>query len=61
MGAEKKVKHTGQKMKGKAEEATGKVTGNESLRMKGKKDQVASDAKQAVEKGKDAGKDVFGR
>ncbi|WUD71529.1 hypothetical protein OG937_07420 [Streptomyces sp. NBC_00510] len=37
------------------------MTGNESLRMKGKKDQVASDAKQAVEKGKDAGKDVFGR
>ncbi|MFF3253402.1 hypothetical protein ACFYWP_20855 [Actinacidiphila glaucinigra] len=37
------------------------MTGNESLRMKGKADQVGSDAKQVVEKGKDAGKNAFGR
>ncbi|MGW3245416.1 CsbD family protein [Streptomyces sp. NPDC001070] len=61
MGAEKKAKHAGQKMKGKAEEATGKLTGDESLRRKGKADQVGGDVKQVVEKGKDAGKDAFGR
>ncbi|MEU4095761.1 CsbD family protein [Streptomyces sp. NPDC026673] len=47
-------------MKGKAEEAAGKLTGDESLRAKGKADQVGSDAKQVVEKSKDAGKDALG-
>ncbi|WP_431963067.1 CsbD family protein [Actinacidiphila sp. bgisy160] len=40
-------------MKGKVEEATGKLTGDESLRLKGKADQAKGDAKQVVEKGKD--------
>jgi uncharacterized protein YjbJ (UPF0337 family) len=53
MSAEKKAKNTGRTIKGKAKEAAGKVTGDESLKRKGKAEQVKSDAKQTAEKGKD--------
>jgi uncharacterized protein YjbJ (UPF0337 family) len=56
MSTKKKAENTGQTMKGKAEEATGTATGNESLRAEGKADQVKGDAKQAIQKIKDATK-----
>ncbi|WP_329453850.1 CsbD family protein [Streptomyces sp. NBC_01497] len=54
MSAENKVENTGDKVKGKAKEAVGHVTGNERLKAEGKADQVKGDAKQAVEHAKDA-------
>ncbi|MDT9688874.1 CsbD family protein [Streptomyces sp. P9(2023)] len=54
MATGKKAGNIGQKAKGKAKEAAGKVVGNESLEMKGRADQVKADVKQAGEKGKDA-------
>lgn len=55
-----KIKNTAEDLTGKAKEATGKATGNESLEAEGKGDQVKSDAKQAGENVKDAAKDAFG-
>jgi uncharacterized protein YjbJ (UPF0337 family) len=49
-----KAKNSAQKTKGKVKEAAGKVTGNDSLRAKGKTDQRKGDLKQAGEKVKDA-------
>ena len=57
MGTDDKAANTADKLKGKAKEATGKVTGNERLQAEGKGDQVKGDAKQAVEKIKDTLKD----
>jgi uncharacterized protein YjbJ (UPF0337 family) len=54
MSSENKAANAAEKMKGMAKEATGKVTGNERLRAEGKADQVKGDAKQALEKAKDA-------
>ncbi|MFK5584579.1 MULTISPECIES: CsbD family protein [unclassified Serinicoccus] len=48
-----KAKNTAQDLAGKAKEAAGKVTDNERLQAEGQQDQVAADAKQAVEKTKD--------
>ncbi|WP_127355561.1 CsbD family protein [Actinacidiphila soli] len=56
MSTHKKAKNTGETIKGKAKEATGKATGNESLEMEGKIDQTKGDAKQAIQKIKDATK-----
>ncbi|MFE5675373.1 CsbD family protein [Streptomyces erythrochromogenes] len=53
MGAGKKVKHAAKTTKGKMKETTGKVVGNESLEMKGRREQIAGDAKQTTEKVKD--------
>ncbi|MEU3608647.1 CsbD family protein [Streptomyces sp. NPDC035033] len=53
MAGGKKAKNAAKTMKGKAKEATGKVTGNESLEMKGKAEQMAGDAGQAGQKAKD--------
>ncbi len=54
MSTEKKAKNTGESLKGKAKEAAGRTVGNERLTAEGKADQVKGDAKQAVEKVKDA-------
>lgn len=45
---------TAEDLKGKAKEALGKVTGDESLERQGKTDQAKSDIKEAGEKVKDA-------
>ncbi|MHA6757915.1 CsbD family protein [Streptacidiphilus sp. PAMC 29251] len=57
MGADDKASNAADKLKGKAKEGAGKVTGNERLEAEGKVDQVKGDAKQAVEKVQDAFKD----
>ena len=54
MGTEDKARNMGQDLKGKAKEATGKVTDNERLEADGKKDQAAADLKQRGEHLKDA-------
>ncbi|MFF0430921.1 CsbD family protein [Streptomyces sp. NPDC004327] len=53
MAAGKKAKDMGKTAKGKTKEVTGKAVGNESLEMKGRAEQAASDAKQAGRKAKD--------
>jgi uncharacterized protein YjbJ (UPF0337 family) len=53
MGIGKKVKNTGESLEGKAKETAGRAVGNEDLEAEGKVEQVESDAKQTVEKGKD--------
>ena len=54
MGADDKLENTGQDLAGKAKEAFGKVTGNDSQVAEGQADQSAADIKQAGEKVKDA-------
>ncbi|MGH3800003.1 MAG: CsbD family protein [Pseudonocardiaceae bacterium] len=61
MGLQDKIKNTAEVLKGKAKEAAGKTTGNEQLEAEGKLDQGKGDLKQAGEKVRDAGKDVFGK
>ena len=53
MAAAKKIKNTGESIKGKAKEATGKLTGDKSLETEGRAEQVKADAEQTVEKAKD--------
>ncbi|MFC1437154.1 CsbD family protein [Streptacidiphilus sp. N1-10] len=57
MGTEDKAGNMADKLKGKVKEAAGKAVGNERLQAEGKGDQVKGDAKQAVEKAKEALKD----
>ncbi|WP_293695814.1 CsbD family protein [uncultured Agrococcus sp.] len=59
MSAEDKASANMDKLKGKAKEATGKVTGDDQKTAEGKVDQAKGDAKQAFEKTKDAAKNVF--
>ncbi len=54
MGLDDKLSNTGEDLKGKAKEATGKARGDESQEAEGKTDQSKSDLKQAGEKVKDA-------
>jgi uncharacterized protein YjbJ (UPF0337 family) len=54
MGTDDKMRNTGQNLEGKAKEAAGKLTDDESLENEGKADQAKSDLKQAGEKVKDA-------
>jgi uncharacterized protein YjbJ (UPF0337 family) len=54
MSGTDKARNVKQDMKGKAKEATGKVTGDRDTEIKGKTDQTKSDVKQAGEKMKDA-------
>jgi uncharacterized protein YjbJ (UPF0337 family) len=54
MGTQDKARNAGEDLKGKAKEATGKVTDNESLEAEGKQDQAAADLKQRGEHLKDA-------
>ncbi len=53
MAASDKTKNVTHRAKGKAKEVTGKVTGNDSLRRKGRNDQTKAHAKQAGEKIRD--------
>ena len=53
MGANDKARNVGEKMKGKAKEAAGRMTDNERLEAEGRADQTKADAKQAAEKVKD--------
>ncbi|KOV74516.1 general stress protein CsbD [Streptomyces sp. NRRL WC-3618] len=53
MAAGKKAKNMTKKSKGKMKESTGEAVGNESLRAKGAREQMASDAKQTAQKAKD--------
>ncbi len=54
MGTDDKMENTGQKVKGKVNEAVGKATDDESREAEGVADQKAADLKQAGEKVKDA-------
>ena len=54
MAATDKAKNTTQQAKGKIEEVAGKVSGDDSLRARGKADQTKGNLKQAGEKVKDA-------
>jgi uncharacterized protein YjbJ (UPF0337 family) len=54
MSNDDKIANSIEDVTGKAKEGAGKVTGNESLENKGKKDQAKSDIKDAGEKVKDA-------
>ncbi|WP_457965244.1 CsbD family protein [Arthrobacter sp. D1-29] len=54
MGLDDKMENTGEKLGGKAKEATGKASDDEGLEAEGKMDQTKADLKQAGEKVKDA-------
>ncbi len=54
MGLDDKIENATDDLKGKAKEATGKATDDESLEAEGRGDQAKSDLKQAGEKVKDA-------
>ena len=54
MGGDDKMKNMAEDVSGKAKEATGKVTDDESLEAEGKADQTEADLKQAGETVKDA-------
>jgi uncharacterized protein YjbJ (UPF0337 family) len=57
MSTEDKLKNQAEKAKGAIKEATGKVTGNESLEREGELDRAKGDLKQSGEDIKDAIKD----
>lgn len=54
MGADDKFKNEAEDLGGKAKEAVGKVTGNDSKTAEGKADQSKADVKKAGENVKDA-------
>ena len=54
MAATEKAKNTTQQAKGKIEEMAGKISGDDSLQVRGKADQTKGNLKQAGEKVKDA-------
>jgi uncharacterized protein YjbJ (UPF0337 family) len=54
MGVEDKARNAAEKVAGKAKEALGKATDDESLEAEGRTDQGKADLKQAGEKAKDA-------
>lgn len=54
MGLDDKIDNAAEKMAGKAKEAAGNATHDESLRAEGQMDQSKADLKQAGEKVKDA-------
>jgi uncharacterized protein YjbJ (UPF0337 family) len=57
MSAVDKAKNVAEKAGGKAKEATGTVTGDDSLRAEGENDQTKGNLKDAGEKVKDAFRD----
>jgi len=61
MGTDDKMRNQGQIWKGRAKEATGKVTDNERLAAEGRRDQAKGQMKGAMEKFKDAFGALFGR
>jgi uncharacterized protein YjbJ (UPF0337 family) len=58
VGLDDKAKHQASDVKGKAKEATGAATGNESLKAEGKDDQGQAKAKEAGRHVKEAGKEA---
>lgn len=60
MSLQDKIKNKADVLKGKVKEAAGKTTGNDQWVAEGKLEQGKGHLKQAGEKAKDAGKDVFG-
>jgi uncharacterized protein YjbJ (UPF0337 family) len=56
-----KIKHTTEGMAGKAKEAAGKMTGNEDLEAKGRREQTAAEVKKAGDKLGDAAKRAAGK
>ena len=50
----KKVRHKAQAAKGEAKKRTGRMTGKRRLRTKGRAEKATGNAKQAVDKVKDA-------
>ncbi|MFB0835981.1 CsbD family protein [Arthrobacter halodurans] len=61
MGLGDKISNNAQEATGKAKEAFGDATNNESLQAEGAADQAAAKSKQAGEHVKDAAKDAFGK
>ncbi|MGH3769834.1 MAG: CsbD family protein [Pseudonocardiaceae bacterium] len=60
MALQDKIANAAKVLKGKAKEAIGKVTGNPRLKLDGKMDKGIGRLKQAGEKVKDSGRDIFG-
>ena len=58
MGFDDKAENKGEELKGRAKEAAGAVTGDDSLKREGRADQTESSVKQAGEKVKDAAGDL---
>lgn len=58
MSAADKAKHAVEELAGKAKEAIGDVTNNDSMKAEGQADQAKADAKQAGDKTKDAAGDI---
>ena len=58
VGLDDKVQNTAEDAKGKAKEATGAVTGNESMKAEGRDDQGKASAKEAGRHVKEAAQDV---
>ncbi len=58
VGLDDKVKHQATDAKGKAKEAAGAATGDESLKAEGRDDQGQAKAKEAGRHVKEAGKNV---
>ena len=58
MSTEDRAKATGKNIEGKAQEAMGEVTGNQSDKAEGKAKQAEASAQHAVEDTKDAVKDA---
>ena len=54
MGTDDKIENKGQDLGGKAKEAFGDATGDDTMQAEGMSDQSKSDVKQAGEKVKDA-------
>jgi uncharacterized protein YjbJ (UPF0337 family) len=61
MSATDKARNKGQEVGGKAKEAVGNITGDDSIRDEGRSDQVKSNLKGGVEKLKDAFDRLVGR
>ena len=59
MSTEDRAEATGKNLKGKAQEAMGKVTGDKEEQAKGKGKQAEASAQQSVENAKDKVKDAI--
>ncbi|MFL4493090.1 CsbD family protein [Streptomyces sp. VTCC 41912] len=53
MGMRKKIKNTGEIIKGKAKETTGKALGDETLERRGRAEKTKGKLQHVAEKGKD--------
>lgn len=60
MSLQGKIANKAEVLKGKVKEAAGRITGNPLMEVEGRLDQGRGNLKQAGEKVKDAGKNVFG-